>query len=51
MIKFDFGDSPWISVLGVARLDVADTSASQAMLAALEDYWAENWFDMPFIEF
>jgi hypothetical protein len=50
-IRADFDDDPWISVLGLARLDLADASTYQALLAALEDRWAENWFEMPLIEF
>ena len=49
-IREDFGDGPWISVLGVARLDLADVSADQTLLAALVDRWAKNWFDMPYVE-
>jgi hypothetical protein len=50
-IREDFGDGPWMSVLGIARLDLADRVAYQALLAALEDCW--EWFDleMPVIEF
>jgi hypothetical protein len=36
-IKEDFGDEPWISVLGIARLDVADRVVYEAFLAGLED--------------
>jgi hypothetical protein len=50
-IRVDFGDGPWISVLGIARLDLANRAAYQALLAAWEDRWAENWHEMPFIEF
>ena len=49
-IRADFGDGPWISVLGIARLDLADRVAYQALMAALEDRWAENWSEMPHIE-
>ena len=35
-IKADFGDNPWISVLGIARLDLADRLVFEALLAALE---------------
>ena len=38
-IKADFGDDPWISVLGIARLDLADASAYKALLVALYDRW------------
>jgi len=50
-IKSDFGDNIWISILGIARLDLADACAYRALLAGLEDRWAENWFEMPLIEF
>jgi len=50
-IKADFGDDFWTTVLGIARLDLADASTYQALLAALGDRWAENWFDMPHIQF
>jgi hypothetical protein len=50
-IEADFGDGPWINFLGIARLDLADRAAYRAWLAALEDRWAENWFEMPVIEF
>jgi hypothetical protein len=33
------------------RLDLADRVAYCALLAALEDRWAENCSEMPFIEF
>jgi hypothetical protein len=46
-----FGDDVWISVLGIARLDVADASAYQALLAALEDRWEWSDVEKPFIEF
>jgi hypothetical protein len=50
-IKADFGDDPWISVLGIARLDLTDGCACRALLAGLENRW--DWFDleMPLIEF
>lgn len=50
-ITSDFGGGPWITILGIARLDVADRAAYRALLAGLEDRWAENWFEMPFVEF
>jgi hypothetical protein len=50
-IGADFGDGPWISVLGIARLDLADACAYQALMLALDDRWTENWCDMPYIEF
>jgi hypothetical protein len=50
-IKADFGDNPWISVLGIARLDLADRLVFEALLAALDDRWAENWLEMPVVEF
>ena len=50
-IRADFGDVAWISVHGIARLDLVDAGAYEASLSALDDRWAENWFDMPFIEF
>jgi hypothetical protein len=50
-IRVDFGDSPGITILGIARLDLADASGYRALLAALDDRWAGDWFDMPFKEF
>jgi hypothetical protein len=50
-IKANCGDGPWISVLGIARIDVADASAYRALLVGLDDRWAKNWFEMPYIEF
>ena len=34
-IRADFGDGPWISVLGIARLDLSDSAACMAWLSAL----------------
>jgi hypothetical protein len=50
-IKADFGDGTWISLLAVVRLDVANASAHQALLAALDDGWSENRLEMPVVEF
>jgi hypothetical protein len=50
-IKVDFANSHWINVLGIARLALSDASTCQALLTTLDDRWAENWYDMPFIEF
>jgi hypothetical protein len=50
-IKDDFGDDHRISVVRIARLDVANIPAYQTLLAALVDRWAEIWLDMLFIEF
>ena len=33
-IKVNFGDGPWITILGIAWLDLADASACQALVAA-----------------
>jgi hypothetical protein len=49
-ISAEFGDDPWISVLGIARLGLVDAVAYQSLMAALDDRWVENWLDMPFIE-
>jgi hypothetical protein len=35
-IKAELGDGSWISILGNARLDLADRAAYRAWLAALE---------------
>jgi hypothetical protein len=50
-IREDFGDGPWINVLGIARLDLADDLACRALLVALDDRWADNCFEMPVVEF
>jgi hypothetical protein len=49
-IRADFGDGPWISVVGIARLDLADASTYRALVVGLEDRWAENWSEMPDVE-
>jgi hypothetical protein len=49
--KADFDGDQRISVLGISRLDLADASVFQTLLAALEDRWAENWLGMPHVEF
>src|ERR1700733_5925361 len=41
-IKASFGDGPWIRVLGIGRLDLADASAYQTLLKALEDRCAHR---------
>jgi hypothetical protein len=50
-IKAHCGDDPWISVLGVARLDLADRAVYQALLAALEDRWERSDLGAPCTEF
>jgi hypothetical protein len=50
-INADFGDTPWISALDIARLDLADASAYEVLLAALKGRWDWSWPEMPYIEF
>jgi hypothetical protein len=50
-IKAELGDGSWISILGNARLDLADRAAYRALMSALDDRSAENWCDMPHIQF
>jgi hypothetical protein len=46
-IRLDYGDDPWISLLGIARLDLADRATYRALLLALKSRCAENWSEMP----
>jgi hypothetical protein len=48
-IEADFGDGPWINVLGIARLRVADRQAYRALLGVLEGRWDWSWPEMPSI--
>jgi hypothetical protein len=50
-ITDDCGDEAWHSVIGIARLDLADQSTYQGLVTALEGRW--EWYDLesPYIEF
>jgi hypothetical protein len=43
-------DDPWISLPGIARLDLVDVSAYRTLIAALEDRWAGYSLEMAIIE-
>jgi len=45
-IRAEFGDGPSMSVLGIARLDVADRASYEALLAALEELHGKAYWNL-----
>jgi hypothetical protein len=50
-ITADYGDDPWINILGIGRIDVADESTFEALMDRLAGHWDWSWPDVPYIEF
>jgi hypothetical protein len=50
-IRVDYGDDPWVRVLGIGRLDVRDSPTYDALTDRLKGHWDWSWPEVPYIEF